>query len=116
MTFEHEGKVVAPLVAAGHCRIVLNQDDGRLGWDRMKGQGFSLQINVAIPADVDATAARITATGWALPSEPEDRHWGARMLQFNDPDGFGLGVSTPIAAYDARPRRAISMCEVVCRA
>jgi predicted enzyme related to lactoylglutathione lyase len=95
-TFENEGKVVAALVAAGDCRIVLNQDDGRLGWDRIKGQGFYVQINVAGAADVDAAAARIKAAGGALLSEPADRPWGARMFQFNDLDGFKLGVSTPL--------------------
>ena len=34
--FENEGKVVAAVVAAGDCHIVLNQDDGKLGWDRIK--------------------------------------------------------------------------------
>ena len=96
-TFEHEGKVVAAVVAAGDCRIVLNQDDGKLGWDRKKGQGFYLQINVAGAADVDAAAARITAAGGALLSEPADRPWGARMFQFRDPDGYKVGVSTPLA-------------------
>ena len=38
-TFENEGKAVAAVVAAGNCHIVLNQDDGKLGWDRIKGQG-----------------------------------------------------------------------------
>ena len=76
--------------------IVLNQDDGKLGWDRIKGQGFYLQINVAGAADVDAAAARIKAAGGALLSEPADRPWGARMFQFNDLDGFKLGVSTPL--------------------
>ena len=96
-TYEHVGKVVAAVVAAGDCRIVLNQDDGKLGSDRVKGQGFYLQINVAGPADVDAAAARITAAGGALLSEPADRPWGVRMFQFRDPDGFKLGVSTPLA-------------------
>lgn len=96
-SFEHEGKVVAAVIAAGDCRIVLNQDDGKLGWDRIKGQGFYLQINVAGPADVDATAARITAAGGTLLDQPADRPWGARMFQFKDPDGFKLGVSTPLA-------------------
>jgi len=96
-SYEHEGKVVAAVVTAGACSVVLNQDDGKLGWDRIKGQGFYLQINVAAPADVDAAAARITAAGGALLSEPADRPWGARMFQFNDPDGFKLGVSTPLA-------------------
>jgi uncharacterized glyoxalase superfamily protein PhnB len=97
-TYEHEGKVVAAVVAAGDCALVLNQDDGKLGWDRIKGQGFYLQINVAGPADVDAAAARIKAAGGALLSEPEDRSWGVRMFQFKDPDGFKLGVSTPLQA------------------
>jgi uncharacterized glyoxalase superfamily protein PhnB len=97
-TFEHEGKVVGAVVTAGDCRIVLNQDDGKLGWDRIKGQGSSLQINVASAADVDAAAARIKAAGGTLLSEPADRPWGARMFQFTDPDGFKLGASTPLVA------------------
>jgi len=96
-SFENEGKVVAAVVAAGDIRIVLNQDDGKLGWDRTKGQGFYLQINVPGAADVDAAAARIKAAGGALLSEPADRTWGARMFQFTDLDGFKLGVSTPLA-------------------
>lgn len=96
-TFENEGKVVAAVVAAGECRIVLNQDDGKLGWDRIKGQGIYLQINVASAADVDAAAARISAAGGALLNEPADRPWGVRMFQFKDLDGFKLGVSTPLA-------------------
>ncbi len=95
-SYEHEGKVVAAVVAAGDFQIVLNQDDGKLGWDRIKGQGFYLQINVASAADVDAAAARITAAGGSLLNEPGDRPWGVRMFQFNDPDGFKLGVSTPL--------------------
>ncbi len=96
-SYEHEGKVVAAVVTAGACNIVLNQDDGKLGWDRIKGQGFYLQINVASAADVDAAAARITAAGGALLSQPADRDWGVRMFQFTDLDGFKLGVSTPLA-------------------
>ncbi|MDP1861113.1 MAG: VOC family protein [Gemmatimonadaceae bacterium] len=97
-TFEHEGKVVAATITAGDIHLVLNQDDGQLGWDRSKGQGFYLQINVADHADVDAAAARIKAAGGALLNEPADRPWGARMFQFKDLDGFKLGVSTPLKA------------------
>ncbi len=97
-TFEHEGKIVAAVVAAGDCRIVLNQDDGKLGWDRIKGQGFYLQINVASAKDVDAAAARIRAAGGTLIDEPADRSWGVRMFQFRDLDGFKLGVSTPLVS------------------
>jgi len=46
---------------------------------------------------VTSAAERIKAAGSALLSEPADRPWGARMFQFLDPDGFKLGVSTPLA-------------------
>jgi uncharacterized glyoxalase superfamily protein PhnB len=97
-SYENEGKVVAAVMGAGNCHVVLNQDDGKLGWDRIKGQGFYLQINVAGTADVDAAAARIKAAGGTLLGEPEDRPWGVRMFQFRDLDGFKLGVSTPLSA------------------
>jgi len=96
-TFENEGKVAGAVVVAGDCRIVLNQDDGKLGWTRIKGQGSYLQIGVASVADVDAAATRIRAAGGTLASEPEDKPWGARMFQFTDLDGFKLGVSAPLA-------------------
>ena len=95
-TYENEGKVVVAIVGAGDIRIVLNQDDGKLGWDRTKGQGFYLQINVAALADVDAAAARVKAAGGTLIDEPADRPWGVRMFQFRDLDGFKMGVSTPL--------------------
>lgn len=95
-TFERDGKVAGAIVSAGDIRIVLNQDDGQQGWERIKGQGFYLQINVPTYADVDAAAVRIKAAGGTLLSEPADRPWGARMFQFKDLDGFKLGVSTPL--------------------
>lgn len=94
--FENEGKVVAAVIVAGNIQIVLNQDDGKLGWDRIKGQGIYLQLNVPTYADVDGAAERIKANGGTLLNEPADRPWGARMFQFKDPDGFKLGVSTPL--------------------
>ena len=45
--FEQDGKVAGAIINAGNISIVLNQDDGKLGWDRIKGQGFYLQLNVA---------------------------------------------------------------------
>ncbi len=95
-TYENDGKVVTAVIAAGDIRLVLNQDDGKLGWDRIKGQGFFVQFNVTAAADVDAAAARIKAAGGALIDEPSDRPWGVRMFQFKDLDGFKLGVSTPL--------------------
>ncbi len=98
MRFENQGKLAGAVIVDGNIQIVLNQDDGALGWDRIKGQGLYLQINVKTPADVDAAAARIKAAGSALIDEPADRPWGARMFQFRDLDGFKLGVSTPLQA------------------
>lgn len=97
-TFERDGALAGAIVNSGHIRFVLNQDDGKLGWERVKGQGFYLQINVASAADVDAAAERIKASGATLLNEPADRPWGARMFQFLDLDGFKLGVSTPLAS------------------
>jgi uncharacterized glyoxalase superfamily protein PhnB len=96
MPFERDGKLAGAAITAGDIRIVLNQDDGKLGWDRIKGQGSYFQINVATRADVDAAAERLKAGGHAIHSEPADRPWGARMFTFNDLDGFKLGVATPI--------------------
>jgi uncharacterized glyoxalase superfamily protein PhnB len=95
-TFERDGKIAGAFVMAGDIRIVLNQDDGKLGWDRIKGQGFFLQINVASAADVDAAAERVKASGITLLSEASDRPWGVRMFMFKDHDGFKVGVSTPL--------------------
>jgi predicted enzyme related to lactoylglutathione lyase len=97
-TYERDGKPVAAVAVAGNCALVLNQDDGQLGWDRIKGQGFFLQINAAGLADVDAAAARIKAAGGTLIDEPADRPWGVRMFQCRDLDGFKLGVSTPLTS------------------
>jgi uncharacterized glyoxalase superfamily protein PhnB len=94
--YERDGQVVGAVIGAGDIRIVLNQDDGKLGWERIKGQGFYLQINVAGLADVDSAAARIKAAGGTLLNEPADRPWGVRMFQFKDRDGFKVGVSTPL--------------------
>lgn len=97
MTWENEGALAGAVISAGDIRIVLNQDDGKLGWDRIKGQGFYLQFNVKGPADVDAAAARVEAAGGTILDGPADREWGVRAFFFRDLDGFKLGVSTPLA-------------------
>jgi uncharacterized glyoxalase superfamily protein PhnB len=95
-SYDRDGKPGGAVMTAGQIRIILNQDDGKLGWDRKKGQGCYVQLNVESAADVDAAAERIKAAGGELLSEPADRPWGARMFQFRDLDGFKLGVSTPL--------------------
>lgn len=89
---EREGKLVACSLKAGTVQILIGQDDGKRGWDRVKGEGMSLQITTA--QDVDAIAERIKAAGGVLESEPTTIPWGARAFRLKDPDGFKIAIST----------------------
>lgn len=90
-TFEREGKLMAVSVKAGDVRILLSQDDGAKGLDRVKGEGFSLQFTTA--QDVDEIARRIVESGGTLETEPATQ-WGARVFRLRDPDGFKLVISS----------------------
>jgi uncharacterized glyoxalase superfamily protein PhnB len=92
--FEREGKLMGVALKAGDVRILLGQDDGAKGWDRVKGEGFSLQIITV--QDIDELARRIQARGGTLESEPADMPWGARVFRVKDPDGFKLAISSPV--------------------
>jgi uncharacterized glyoxalase superfamily protein PhnB len=87
-----DGKLRAAAVKAGDVRILLNQDDGKLGWDRTKGEGLSLMFTTALP--VDDVANRIKANGGTLETEPADMPWGARVFRVRDPDGFKIAISS----------------------
>ena len=89
---ERDGELRAVALQAGDVRILLNQDDGGRGWDRVKGEGFSLMITTSQP--VDAVADRIRAAGGTLDSEPADMPWGARAFRVTDPDGFRLAITS----------------------
>jgi uncharacterized glyoxalase superfamily protein PhnB len=94
-TREQDGQLRAVTLAAGDVRLGLNQDDGKRGWTRVKGEGFSLNITIA--QDVDALAAGIKARGGSLATEPADMAWGVRMFRLLDPDGYKIGISKPLA-------------------
>jgi uncharacterized glyoxalase superfamily protein PhnB len=91
---ERDGRLLAVSLRAGSVRILLSQDDGSRGTDRVKGEGFSLQITTSQP--IDAIAARARQAGASLDSEPFDA-FGARAFRLRDPDGFRLVVSSPRA-------------------
>jgi uncharacterized glyoxalase superfamily protein PhnB len=91
---ERDGVLRAVGISAGAVRLMLNQDDGAKGLDRVKGAGLSLMITTG--QDVDAVAARVRAAGTPLVTEPQDTPWGARVFRVADPDGFTLVVSTPL--------------------
>ena len=90
--FERAGRLFAVSLRAGTIRILLTQEDGARGVDRVKGEGFSLQITTA--QDIDAMASNAKRAGAALDSEPADA-WGARVFRLRDPDGFRLVISSP---------------------
>lgn len=91
---EHErgGKRMAVSLRAGDVRVLLGQDDGARGVDRVRGEGFSLMITTA--QDVDELARAIVERGGTLASEPADTPWGARVFRVRDPDGFRFAISS----------------------
>jgi uncharacterized glyoxalase superfamily protein PhnB len=92
---EREGKLRAVSLQAGSVRVLINQDDGAKGFDRVKGEGFSLQFTTA--QNVDAVANRIRNAGGTLQTEPADMPWGVRVFRLVDPDGFKLVISGPLS-------------------
>lgn len=90
--FERDGRLRAVRLRAGAVRLLLGQDDGAKGAQRVKGEGFSLQLTTM--QDVDAIAQRIQRRGGTLETEPADM-WGARAFRVRDPDGFRLTISSP---------------------
>lgn len=90
--YEGGGTVRAVALQAGDVRILLGQDDGARGSDRVKGDGFSLMITT--DQDVDELAKRIEGHGGTLESHPASTPWGARVFRLQDPDGFRLVISS----------------------
>jgi uncharacterized glyoxalase superfamily protein PhnB len=90
-TFERGGTLMAASLRAGVVPILLTQDDGAKGLDRVKGEGISLQLTTA--QSIDELAARVRERGGTLESGPADV-MGARMFRLRDPDGFKLVISS----------------------
>jgi uncharacterized glyoxalase superfamily protein PhnB len=89
---EREGKLVAISLKAGEVSLLIGRDDGAKGFDRVKGEGFSLYITT--DQNIDELANRIKSRGGNLLSEPADMPWGARVFRVQDPDGFKLVISS----------------------
>ena len=90
--FEREGHLFAVSLKAGDVRILIGQDDGTKGANRVKGDGFSLQIET--DQDIDEVANRVKQSGGVLETEPTDTPWGARIFRLRDPDGFKFTISS----------------------
>jgi uncharacterized glyoxalase superfamily protein PhnB len=95
---EREGKTIAISLRAGAVKLLLAQDDGAKGMDRIKGQGFSLQITTS--QDAHEVASSLKAHGTTLDTEPSRMPWGVTVLRVRDPDGYRLTISSthPAAA------------------
>lgn len=89
---EREGKTIAISLRAGGVRILLAQDDGAKGMERIKGVGISLQITTSQQAE--DIASRLKAYGSSLDTEPTRMPWGVTVLRVRDPDGFRLTISS----------------------
>ena len=89
--WEHEGRRVGAALVAGSVTLLLNEDDGKAGTDRIKGQGFRLHLSTA--QDVDVLASYVRERGVELHEGPTDMPWGARAFTVIDPDGFKLTVA-----------------------
>jgi uncharacterized glyoxalase superfamily protein PhnB len=87
-----EGTLIAIALRAGAIRLLIGQDNGAKGVDRVKGEGFSLLLTTT--QDIDALASRIKARGGTLDMEPTDM-WGTRAFRLRDPDGFRFTISSP---------------------
>ena len=97
--YERDGKVRSIAIKAGAVRLLLNQDDGAKGTNRVKGEGFSLQL--ITPQSVDQIAKRIKDLGGSVDTEPTDTPWGVRMFRVRDPDGFKFAISSERLPNDA---------------
>jgi len=52
--------------------------------------------------DVDAVCAQLAGKGFALLNGPEDRFWGMRTANFQDPDGYVWEIATEIPEPQSR--------------
>jgi uncharacterized glyoxalase superfamily protein PhnB len=89
--WEHEGRRVGAALVAGSVTLLLSEDDGKAGSDRIKGRGFRLHLSTA--QDVDVLAGYVRERGVELHEGPTDMPWGARAFTVIDPDGFKLTIA-----------------------
>ena len=89
---EREGKLMAISLKAGDVRILITQDDGAKGLDRVKGEGFSMMITT--DQNIDELAKDIQERGGTLDMQPMDTPWGTRAFRLHDPDGFKYTITS----------------------
>ena len=90
--YERGAVLMAVALQAGSVRILLTQDDGSKGRERVKGDGFSFQLTT--DEDIDALADRARQAGVVLDTEPVDLFPGKRVFRLRDPNGFRIAISS----------------------
>jgi uncharacterized glyoxalase superfamily protein PhnB len=90
--YEHGGALRAVALKAGTIELLIGKDDGAKGVDRVKGQGFSLQLSTR--QNIDQLAKEIQSRGGVLAADPMDTPWGGRAFRLQDPDGFKWVISS----------------------
>jgi uncharacterized glyoxalase superfamily protein PhnB len=91
--WEQDGRLLGVMLKAGELRLGLSQDDFKKGRGRVKGVGMRLYIEAE--ENIDELAARATAAGVELASEPADTEWGTRAFDVKEPSGFLITISSP---------------------
>jgi len=99
---ERGGKLIAVSLRAGSVRLLLTQDDGAKGANRVRGEGFSLQVTTR--QDADALADRIKGHGVTLDTEPVTMPNGVRAFRLRDPDGFRFTIASRLADPEGSSR------------
>lgn len=91
--WERDGKLNGVMLVAGACELGLTQDDWAKGRDRVKGVGVGFYAETGQSLDLIASLAREHGIE---PDGPKKASWGARILEFVDPDGFRLTIHWPM--------------------
>ncbi len=69
------------------------------GWKAVPGASMGvLGFKVATRDAVDALYEDLTRAGYASQQPPFDAFWGARYAVVSDPDGYAVGLMSPIDA------------------
>ena len=92
--WEENGVLQGVMLRAGDYMLGLSQDDWKKGRDRQKGIG--MRVHIGTTQNVDDLAARATAAGVSLDTEPYNTPWNSRAFDVTDPSGFKLSVSTEV--------------------
>jgi catechol 2,3-dioxygenase-like lactoylglutathione lyase family enzyme len=71
---------------------------GLLGEQPRPGNTSGFALRYDSPAEVDEVAARVSAAGQTVVTEPWNAPWGQRYATVADPDGYRIDLFCPLPA------------------